>query len=92
MIKSHKVKREIETDEVDDILCNKCGHSCYPSTKFAGAYGLIETEVSGGYESIAGIGDMTIYKFSLCEHCLVALFKTFTHDPFVEEVIPDEFI
>lgn len=40
-------------------------------------YGLIEQEYTGGYDSIPGIQDLTKYTFSLCEHCMLDLFKSF---------------
>lgn len=40
-------------------------------------YGLIESRVTGGYDSYA-LRDCEAYTFSLCEGCLKALFDTFT--------------
>jgi hypothetical protein len=71
-----------------EILCNKCGKT---TKKFdshrdfkdhcVGYYGLINADVSGGYWSCDEIGDLNTYRFSLCEDCLVELFKTFTIPP-----------
>jgi hypothetical protein len=84
MRKTKKVtKTEVVTETVD-ILCNKCGKTCdnvvrqgfakkNPHKEF---YGLIEQEVHGGYNS-ATIGDMTSWRFSLCEYCLDDLVKSF---------------
>lgn len=44
------------------------------------AYGLIEAQVSGGYDS-TDLEDCKNYTFSLCEPCLGALFKTFKIPP-----------
>ena len=75
-----------ETCEIlvtEDILCNSCGHTCQQNT--TGYYGLIEVEVCGGFDSIPEIGDLKVYKFSLCEQCLFALFKTFQIAPSILE-------
>lgn len=61
-------------------LCNLCSLSCeigeYDN------YGLLNAEVSGGYESTPGNGngaldDTMKYTFSLCEFCLDWLFTQF---------------
>lgn len=59
-----------------DVLCNKCGESCKLPTSSLQFYGLIETKVSGGYDSII-LDDLHTYTFSLCEACLKELFETF---------------
>jgi len=75
-----KVKREIEEEIVDDILCNKCGKTCSTSPGCPWSYdGLLEAHISGGYGSKIGDGDEC--DFSLCESCLLELFKTFTIKP-----------
>jgi hypothetical protein len=68
---SHNVKREIEEEVVDDVLCNMCGNSCR-------AYnydGLIEYTIECGYGS--KLGDGNYYTFSLCEDCLKLMFGKF---------------
>lgn len=45
-------------------------------------YGLVNQEVSGGYQSTVGNGhgaldDLNTYRFSLCEFCLDHLFQQF---------------
>jgi len=67
-------------EEVDDILCNKCGKSLKGECDFEG---LIEAEAVGGYGSI--LGDMCKYKFSLCENCLKELFENFKYSALVIE-------
>lgn len=63
---------------IEDILCNKCGESCKSDVFGTGGfYGLQEATVSADYFSPA-LEDCTHYVFSLCEHCLVKLFKDFT--------------
>ncbi len=62
----------------DDIICNKCGNSCKDSCDM-NYEGLIEASVFGGYAS--KLGDQVNYEFSLCEDCLIELFKTFKHNP-----------
>lgn len=70
---SKLVKKVIEVEEVEDILCNKCGNSC----KLNGSpYGLLEYDYSGGYDSTP-LRDCTTYTFSMCETCLLELFKSF---------------
>jgi hypothetical protein len=59
---------------IPDIFCNICGTNC---KSFHGShYGLINARITGGYESTY-LKDEKSYKFSLCEKCLVNLFKTF---------------
>ena len=84
-----KIKKEIEVDCVDDVVCNKCGESCVPKflrkhyskdnstkDKITDAHGLVEHTVYGHYRS-ENLDDMTCYTFSLCEQCLVLMFNTF---------------
>lgn len=62
-----------------DIRCNKCGNNVAESwdTSHAGYYGLVDARVDGGYFS-KHLSDGVTYRFSLCEKCLVDLFKTFS--------------
>jgi len=69
---------------VAEVLCNLCGQSCTlePGPLGGGQCGLIDAEVSGGYNSTPGNGsgaldDGVKYKFSLCEFCLDWLFWAF---------------
>ena len=82
MIKQHKEDYRSEIIVVEDILCNKCGGSCaisvgdYLDNKFQKHKhyygGLIEKEVTGCYSSTV-LEDLTSYKFSLCEKCLMEM-------------------
>lgn len=71
-----KMTKEVEI--VDDVICNKCGKSC--KGEMGNFNGLIETKVIGAYDSMC-LSDQDTYVFSLCEQCLVELFKTFKHHP-----------
>ena len=87
MRKVKKIKKTVLESQTIDILCNMCGKSlCNQRRKgveeselpssLAEYSGLVETVVSGGYDSEA-IGDMTSWRFSICEHCLKKLSKKF---------------
>lgn len=82
MIKSNLVKKEIIEDIIEDILCNKCGKSL-KDEQGMNYEGLVEANFIGGFYS--KFGDMSKYKFSLCEECLDELFKSFKHDPYVPD-------
>lgn len=76
-----KTKQEEQTKVVtvtEDILCNQCGESlkgCGP-----GSYeGLVEARICGGFGS--KIGDMLELRFSICEVCLLQMFKGFKIEP-----------
>lgn len=70
-----KIKREnLANRDEAEIFCNKCGMSCRGHV--GNFNGLIEARVAGAYDS-THLGDGDMYKFSLCEQCLVKLFKTF---------------
>ena len=72
-----KVKREIEEEITENIICNRCGNGCGdPPYMYEG---LLEAHISGGFSS--KIGDGIEYEFSLCEDCLIELFKTFKIQP-----------
>ena len=83
-----------ESGKLVDILCNKCNISCIPEEIFHiyenlkdqdlenNAYGLIESEVIGGYFSLNRIiRDCHILTFSLCENCLEDIIQTFKTSP-----------
>ena len=74
---THKVTTE--TDFTDDIICNKCGKSCFGHKSYS-PEGLIEVHVRGGYGS-AVIGDGDTLTFSLCERCLVPIILDFKIPP-----------
>lgn len=67
------VTKEIEV--TTDIICNKCGNTC-TIVSCLQHYGLIEVEVSGGFDS-KSLNDLTTYTFSVCECCLKELFRSF---------------
>lgn len=77
---THEVQQTVL--ETKDIICNQCGNSCRVSLDAFGSIteyeGLIEAEVCAGYGS-KFLGDGNGFAFSLCEECLVKLFKTFKH-------------
>ncbi len=75
---TRKITRTITEEEVDDILCNKCGRSCKDLSGW-GYEGLLEAYISGGYGS--KIGDGVGCEFSLCETCLLELFEIFKFPP-----------
>ena len=65
-------------DVTVDVICNRCGNTCMDEYK-QNYEGLIEAHICGGYGS--KIGDEFQFEFSLCESCLLELFKTFKHNP-----------
>jgi hypothetical protein len=73
MIKIKKVTKTIEEEEIEDIICNKCGRSLKGKYDYSG---INELRVEGGYDSpVFNDGDK--YIFSLCEYCLKELFESF---------------
>lgn len=79
------IKNSKEVETVTDILCNKCGKTCVSSDSRKvsrnhdpkeNAFGLIEQSVHGAYFSTV-LDDYVTYTFSLCEPCLMELFKSF---------------
>lgn len=71
-------KAMVETNRTVDIICNKCLSSC--QNEYGNYEGIIEKEICGGYGS--KIGDCDRYVFSLCEKCLMDLFKSFYLDAY----------
>lgn len=78
------ITKTITVDEIDDVICNKCGDSCRQEHRLSNE-GLIEISVQGGYWSNY-IGDGTRYTFSICEKCLIELFASFKIEPEKEEM------
>lgn len=83
MRKVKKVKQTVEVEKTVDLLCNKCGETLSNAKRFHGSKdptcgfsGLEEVEVHGGYDS-QFVGDMTSWKFSVCEQCLSEFVKGF---------------
>jgi hypothetical protein len=72
------------------VVCNGCGGLCvvFAGGESCGDYGLIEAEVVGGYHSTE-LRDLTRYRFSLCEACLVRLFDGFAVPPQVDDLCGD---
>lgn len=70
-------KAFVNSDDISDIICNKCSKSCKTNSGFEG---LIEVIASGGFDS-EFIGDNTSLKFSLCEGCLKELVTSFKLKP-----------
>jgi len=64
-------KRMVETEIVEDYICNKCGDPC-------NNLGLLNEIIRGGYDSVV-FSDQDYYEFSLCEKCLSEIFATFKH-------------
>lgn len=79
-----KIVREVERivveQEVDDIVCNRCGKSCMDRAGM-NFDGLLEASIQGGYASL--LGYCATYTFSLCERCLGAMFHAFVIPPSV---------
>jgi len=75
MLKTRQVKKV--TEEIEDIICNRCGESCKRAE--CGFEGLIEAEVNCGYGSC--LGDGSTYHFSVCDKCLKSLFGDFKIRP-----------
>lgn len=76
-----KFTRKIVTPvtEIEEIFCNKCGLSC--RSPYGDFYGLIEVEVTGGYNS-THLEDGEVHKFSLCERCVSELIASFYYSSF----------
>ena len=68
---TREITRTITDEEIEDILCNKCGESCFDKHEM-NFEGLIEAYLCGGFGS--KIGDGVAVEFSLCETCLLELF------------------
>ena len=68
----------LEVEVTDDVLCNYCGESLIGEG--GNQNGLVETEVHGGFDS-TGLGDGDRFTFSICEKCLLELFKDFLIPP-----------
>lgn len=64
-------------------VCNNCAGPLCPKVDSPNSevpHGLVETSVSGGYDS-PHLTDCTNYKFSLCEACLRSIFSKFKVPP-----------
>lgn len=82
---------KVENPNIQDvnkpIRCNKCDEYCSLTDKLEENYGLLNASFSSGYNSIPQFEDMVRFTFSLCEHCLLDLFKTFKNKPSKHEII-----
>lgn len=81
-----------EVEQIHEVLCNMCGLSCRgekdnsePPYQMGDFLGLIEETVMGGYFS-EDFSDGDKYTFSMCEKCLLELFKQFVISPEKEEM------
>jgi len=71
------IKKLIETEVTEDVLCNHCGSSLRIEASCHDFYGIPEITVAGGYYS-KYIRDGRKYIFSLCEKCVKELIDSFT--------------
>jgi len=76
MIKTKKVVKTEEVDEVEDIICNKCGNTLKDDCRinFEG----IKLRTSWGYASKK---DGETHESHLCEKCYDELIETFKYPP-----------
>ena len=65
MKKIKHIKEEIEVEVLEDIICDKCG--CSHKDNYIESF-----EISWGYGSDF---DCEIWKFDLCQKCIVDLLK-----------------
>lgn len=87
MIKTKLVKKEVEVEEIEDIICNNCGESLarglLETPEFS--YGLVEINYSGGWHSYETKGkfiwDGVTVTFSICEKCLDKMCQNFKIPP-----------
>jgi len=66
-----------EVEEIDDLVCNKCGKTLKQIISRDGDYnfcGLEEVKMVCGYGSE---NDGTTFTFSMCEDCVLKLMATF---------------
>jgi hypothetical protein len=82
MRKTEMVRKE--TEELVDIICNKCGesikvfcHSHIPRYNYGGIEGAIAFGVYGSNY----LEDGTDYTFAMCERCTKELFDSFKIPP-----------
>lgn len=79
----YEIKTVTEKKElITDCICNKCSKSL-KDDQGLNYEGLVGAVGRGGYAS--RIGDEVYWRFDMCEECLLELFNTFEHSPFVED-------
>lgn len=72
-----KVFKTAQKEEIDDLICNKCGKTLKQIISKDGWYnfcGLEEVKMVCGYGSE---NDGIIFTFSMCEACVLELINTF---------------
>jgi len=79
LMKKDQELKEAVKNKTAKVICNKCGAdmAALEGDTHMGYYGLVNAKVSGGYCSTA-LSDAFIYRFSLCEKCLKAIFDSCT--------------
>jgi hypothetical protein len=75
------VAREVQ--EVDDIVCNRCGKT----TSTAAGYGGFEAATLSARWGYGSRKDTQVHEAHLCETCYDAVIETFEHPP---EISKDE--
>ena len=96
MIKTKKVKKQIISSEVVDIICNKCGKTCdnakrYYKSNTPNYEGVENLRIDFGYMS-EFFGDMTSIQFSVCEKCILDFTKAFKIPHEIKTEITDGFV
>lgn len=74
MIEYKVVTKEVE--EIEDIICDKCGNSTKPKDSLNFLYAVLTLQ--GAYGSTRF--DMKSYKFYICEDCFVKITDDFIVD------------
>lgn len=65
-------------------ICNQCGHALAAPGGYP--YGLVQANVTGGFES-EHLSEDVSYNFTLCEKCVLTLFRGFTIAPTLRSCI-----
>lgn len=93
-IETRKANSERREQAIKDGTARICCHKCkadlqkwdtdVDGNRFSvGYYGLVDAKCSGGFNS-EQLSDGGIYRFSLCEKCLMEMFETFAMLPDVD--------
>ena len=84
MYKINKVTKQVEEEEVEDIICNKCGSSCKVSiAEEIDTYEDIAIEHGFGYGTER---DGELHVSHLCYECYDKLIASFVYPPTIEEL------